>query len=467
MPSRRSIRGIAAAVLLACALLLGASYAATGGAAMPNDSAGTGPFPSGTVGVEQRLERPTVSTGSVADAEHVTVVATQGFYVSDEDAELVAVDADGNVLYYNDTYRAYFDVDPVDARAYTVEYVAAQHHTGPQCAPVESQVCTRNVVERVNLSTGETTRVYAELTSRVYSSRWHDVDRVNDTHLAVADIVNDRVYVVDTRSGETTWQWNASQRFARDQGGRSGDWTHINDVEVLDDGRVMVSVRNMDQVVFVEPGEGANDSWTLGTEDDYEVLYEQHNPDYIPAERGGPAVLVSDSENNRVVEYQRANGAWERAWQWRDARLQWPRDADRLPNGHTLVVDSHGDRVLELDENGATVWNVTIGLPYDAERLDTGDESTGPAWRSMHGQAGHDGDGSPPGPSDRAVLFAKSLLPNVVVNGLLYVSPSWIRFVDLLFAAGLLVDLFAWGTLELYWSRLSLRDLLGRLVPTR
>jgi hypothetical protein len=74
------------------------------------------------------------------------------------------------------------------------------------------------------------------------------------------------------------------------------------------------------------------------------LFYEQHNPDYIPEERGGPAVLVADSENGRVVEYGRTpgngtpvtDGTWERTWQWRDGRLQWPRDADRLPNGGWL-----------------------------------------------------------------------------------------------------------------------------------
>jgi len=66
------------------------------------------------------------------------------------------------------------------------------------------------------------------------------------------------------------------------------------------------------------------DEWTLGSEDDYDTIYEQHNPDFIPAERGGPAVVVADSENGRVLEYQREDGDWEQSWTWEDRRLQWP-----------------------------------------------------------------------------------------------------------------------------------------------
>jgi len=185
----------------------------------------------------------------------VTVVTTQGFYVSDEQADIFAFDADGNVVYYNDTYRVYFDIDPVEGERYTFEYVASEHFNDSTCADV-SDTCTRNVVERVNISTGETSLVYAELTSRVYSARWHDADRVNDTHYAVADILHDRVYFVDLRTGNITWQWNATRAYTEEDGGQSGDWTHINDVELLDDGRVMLSMRNMDEVIFLRPGEG-------------------------------------------------------------------------------------------------------------------------------------------------------------------------------------------------------------------
>jgi hypothetical protein len=39
----------------------------------------------------------------------------------------------------------------------------------------------------------------------------------------------------------------------------------------------------------------------LGAEDEYDTLYEQHNPDYIPEERGDPAILVAKSQNNQLL----------------------------------------------------------------------------------------------------------------------------------------------------------------------
>ena len=182
---------------------------------------------------------------------------------------------------------------------------------------------------------------------------------------------------------------------------------------------------------------------------------------------------MADSENGRVLEYQRVDpetgepttgpdGEWRRTWGWRDARLQWPRDADRLPSGRTLVVDSHGDRVLEVVPNGSVVWNVTIGMPYDAERLDTGDESTDGRAITTTGVGGS--AGADRSLASRAVLALKSAVPNIVVNSLLYVSPSWVRFTDLLVAAILLLDLLVWGGLELRWSSAGPGSLRGAVV---
>ncbi|MBX0323323.1 aryl-sulfate sulfotransferase [Halomicroarcula sp. F13] len=499
------------AILLSATVAVGHSYAtatgvadgASAGAASPSTPESSSPSDAPTVStsgrtvdVESRFERasdrPTRgenwSTARVTEAvstfdRNVTVVATQGFYVSDERAELAAFLPNGTVVYYDDRYRVYFDVDPVEDERYTVEYVAAEHLTGDVCTPVGGEPCTRNVVVRVNLTTGDERTVYSEVTERVYSARWHDVDRINETHLLVADIVDDGVYAVDTRDGSVAWRWNATAHYDRDQGGSEGDWTHVNDVEYLADGSVMVSPRNMDEVIFLERGP---DGWavaerrTLGTDENHSVLYEQHNPDYIPAERGGPAVLVADSENGRVVEYQRTADGWTRTWQWRDVRLQWPRDADRLPDGGTLVVDSHGDRVAEVGVNDTVVWSADVGMPYDVERLGTGDESAGgPAapYRAVVSdrsgnatsvvanvtdESARSGSGQHRSLVDRFWLGLKALVPSLVANGALYVAPSWVRFSDLVFATTAVSTGVVWSISEFYWSEYSLAGLARR-----
>ncbi|MDS0298280.1 aryl-sulfate sulfotransferase [Halogeometricum sp. S1BR25-6] len=390
--------------------------------------------------------------------------------------QIVAYDADGRVVYRNDSLTLYHDVDPTPGTDRTVTYVASDVAAVDACA---GEACLRNVIERVNLTTGEVTRVYERVHRRNGSTQIHDVDRVNDSTFLVADIsYPDRVYMVNVTTGETVWQWRASEAFAPESGGSyPADWTHVNDVEMLPDGRVMVNLRNQDQVVFIEPGEGVQSNWTLGADGKHGVLFEAHNPDYIPESRGGPAVVVADSENNRLVEFQRTDGSWTRSWTWRDTTLQWPRDADRLPSGRTLVADSHGERLLSVRPNGAIAWSKRFPTgSYDVELLGTGDESAGGSSAaqlnlrsrrpsslvrdgntSMRGAAvGPSLAATPPvnaalgdgesvgarlaGAAGPAVEYVRYSLVSVVsprvLHGLLYVLPPWVSPLDVTLALG-------------------------------
>ncbi|MBX0297188.1 aryl-sulfate sulfotransferase [Haloarcula nitratireducens] len=431
--SRRLSAGLAVLTLL-FALLLATSYAS---AQLSNDEI------RGDPAVERALqtgERDPV----VGPRDNLTVVATDSTaFTSDQGdsarkrAELVAFAPDGSIYYANDSHTRYWDVDPVPGTNATVEYVYAQHLTPEQCDA--ETVCTRNGVERVNMTTGEVTSVYSRITPGKHSTRWHDVDRISEDRLLVADIDRDRAYVVNTTTELVEWSWDAQADYNTSSGGPyPSDWTHLNDVEYVEiDGRptVMASLRNQDQVVFIDMERGLREDWTLGEDGDHDTLYEQHNPDFIPAERGGPAVLVADSENGRVVEYQREDGEWVQSWKWKDSRLTWVRDADRLPNGHTLMADSNGDRVLEVDESGEVVWSADIGFPYEAERFGTGDESAGGQSAAALGLPDRT-----PNASDRgSVGRVKAAAPQKVVNGVAYLMPGWMGTLDALAVLGLLV----------------------------
>lgn len=404
----------------------------------------------------------------VAPRNNTTVITTDPPGRTNESAELIALAPDGRVRYYNDTYRNYFDVDPSPAGSHTVLYSAGTRYES--CPPeletkaqteIDDQ-CALVVVEQVNLTTGDVSRMYTEIAEW---GIWHDVDWFNETHLVVGDIENNRIIILNTSSGAIEWRWEAKKEFDSSEGGFPDDWTHLNDVEVLKDGRIMASLRNMDRVIFLNREEGLLENQTLGVEDTYDILYEQHNPDYISEEWGGPTVIVSDSENNRVVEYQRTENGWQQMWQWKDDRLRWPRDADRLPNGHTLITDSQGDRILEVNPHGAIVWSVTVGTPYEAERLETGDESmTGESARKLGITTSKDAsrltdeNPTPAGPVEKAIAF----LGGPVVNGILYVIPRWLTIKDLP-ALGLLAgSLLIWGVLEIHWSSFGLARLRVR-----
>lgn len=398
-----------------------------------------------------------LSTQTAADVpeapptDNITVVTE-----SARAGTLIAYAPNGSVLYYNNSHTKYFDVDPVDGESMTVEYVATDtiHSQGPTCS---DPPCAYNTVERVNLSTGDVTEVYSRYDYKETAGEWHDADRIDENRLVIADIVADQVFIVNTETEVVEWLWDAQSDYPVEGGGPyPADWAHVNDVEVLDDGRIMVSLRNQDQVVFLDRETGRIDDWTLGSEDDYEVQYEQHNPDYIPEERGGPAVVVADSENGRVQEFQRVDGGWERSWQWADDRIQWPRDADRLPNGNTLIADTHGKRVIEVDANGDIVWEVPVSHPYDVERLGTGDESAGGHSAQSLGLQSRTADSSDDterGFDPLAALSAAvhAVVPHRVVNGILYVGPAWMGRLEF-FAVGVgaIVGL-GWLVAELKW----------------
>ncbi|WP_435177802.1 arylsulfotransferase family protein [Halorussus sp. AFM4] len=384
----------------------------------------------------------------------VTVVTVQRGDMRGLSGELVAFRPNGTVLYQTERHSSYWDVDPSPRGDRTVTYVASKWLNESVCGggPLLSDRgdCRRNVVERLNLTTGERTRLYSH---RMEGGRWHDVDVINDTHILVGDIGNEAVFLVNTSSGIREWTWTAESELPITSGGSyDKDWVHINDVELLDDGRVMVDLRNQDQVAFLNRSRGIVANWTLGGENDYSVLREQHNPDYIPESAGGPAVVVADSENDRIVEYQRQNGGWNRTWTWTDERMQWPRDADRLPNGHTLVTDTIGDRVFEVNRRGEIVWRLPVDRAYEAERLGTGDESAGGPSAASAGIRSHRGT-TVDGPVDRFEEAVRSAVPVGVQNALLgYFFPWWMGFYDVLAVFALAGVLLVWGSLELWWA---------------
>jgi len=217
----------------------------------------------------------------------------------------------------------------------------------------------------------------------------HDADLV-DGELVLVDKGegHERILAYNRTTGRVTWEWRFEDHpdaFPESGGGPPGDWTHVNDIDRVSEDLYMISVRNFDQVAFVNRTTNEVEL-TLGADDDYDILNEQHNPDHLWGPDGEYTVLVADSLNDRVVEYayDEATDTWERVWSV--SGLDEPRDADRLENGNTLVTDRRGHRVVEITPRGRAVWEVyTPYEPYDTERNAPG--SNGPTMRE-HGVTG-------------------------------------------------------------------------------
>jgi len=414
----------------------------------------------------QSEETKRVEGVSGQDRDGYTVITTQQFQATYPDAELVVVAPNGSTAHVNSEYDSYFDVDPVPDEPWVIEYGASKDLSDEDCN--DGGVCTREVFVRENFRTGESEVIWSRVTPKKHNTRVHDIDRVNETHIAVADIYQDAVFLYDTERELQVWRWEAQDDFPIAGGGPfPEDWTHVNDVEVLANGQVMASLRNQDSVVFIAPNGTLLANKTLGEDGAHETLYEQHNPDYLQGER--PTVLVANSENNRIDEFERSDGEWERTWTWRDAALQWPRDADRLPNGHTLITDTQTGRVIEINETGDVIWTVEIGLPYDAERLSTGDESAGGPPASAAGLPSRDlgvnasGDGAArSGIMVTTKETMRSLVPPKIVNGILFILPPWAQWYHIPLFLLALLDLLVLGVLEFRWSAYKLQRPVGK-----
>ncbi|MFC6825864.1 arylsulfotransferase family protein [Halopelagius fulvigenes] len=360
-------------------------------------------------------EPPEVQTGTVESAANgTTYVAVQGFHFQGQGGEkkparLIALDPNAQPKWiYNGTKRGaswFYNVDPLPNGNLLVV------NTAPgETMVYELNPKTKERVWQQNFSIEDT----------------HDVDMINGDQLLVANMrntaengtSNDRLFIYDLSEDEIVWEWYFKNHYPKNtDGGMSEDWSHVNDVDKIGEGEYLASPRNFDQVIVVNRST-KNITTRLGSDDNHSVIYEQHDPQYLETENGTPTILVADSENDRVVEYsctERTDGEcnWERVWSVGKGQLNWPRDADRLPNGNTLIVDSLGHRVIEVTPQGEIVWEAyTPWAPFDVERPAHGNEAGGPTMLDQNVSGSYNLSGSAgetPGTGDGASTFPDRL----------------------------------------------------------
>jgi hypothetical protein len=324
-------------------------------------------------------------------ADGITIVSIQGFHFEGKDsikkpARLVAFDPVGNVLWVHNGSsvgaRWFYDVDPLPNGNILVLATA----------PDETLIYELNANEGI-----------INWIHKLPFVDTHDVDLISKDQLLIANMRNynpstnlndDRLLIYNLTTQSVEWEWLFRDHgFKKSGGGRySDDWTHVNDVDLIHDKYVMASVRNFDQVILIDIST-KDIVLTLGSDGDHNTLSEQHNPQYIPSTNGNQypydpliaaTILTADSENDRIVEYEYRENEWHLTWEL-VGNFSWPRDADRLPNGNTLIVDSLNHRVIEVTPYGKIIWEVHSPWgPYDAERISSGDEGHGYSIQTSH-----------------------------------------------------------------------------------
>jgi len=160
-------------------------------------------------------------------------------------------------------------------------------------------------------------------------------------------------------SGKLVWSWYAQAKFDKppynniyDQG-----WTHTNAVTRMANGNTLISLRNFNCLVEVDPqgqvariiGEG--------------YLRRPHDPEILP---NGDILVANHARPHEILEIDPISDEIV----WRFAILQrrmWPvRDADRLPNGNILITGS--THLVEITPNKELVWLLELNVSFRSRR---------------------------------------------------------------------------------------------------
>lgn len=406
---------------------------------------------------------PTTSSGvthtneSAYPGDTLITVQSYGSFQNSNGGAFI-VDQNGSVVWrYQPANSRVFDGEYLESG--TLLLSVATEVPAEDCPPEYQNTarygnhCVKNRVFEIDIDTKEITWEYAWFDAFIHWHEVHDADRLSSGETAIIDMGSDRVFTV-SREGEITWEWDGrtalgpesefwanhvpedAQAEYRPKGPES-DWTHMNDIDLLESGEFQLSIRNFDVVIEVDPSTNRIQT-VIGEPGAHDLMKEQHDPNRLADE----ALLIADSENNRVVEYDLTTG--EQIWKYtgeKPTRLQWPRDADRLPNGNTLIADSRNLRVIEINPAGNVVWEYSlreeVGILYDADRLglpeEPDDVPTGHALDEQSGGSAVSG----------FVSFVESWA------GLVF--PAWMRFPELVLTGiGLVLSLWLMVETGLY-----------------
>lgn len=182
-------------------------------------------------------------------------------------------------------------------------------------------------------------------------------------------------YLVEmTTDGQLVWEWRSwehldpeTDRITAIQDRRDG-WTRTNGLAELPDGNIVVSYRPISTVIIIDRKTGKI-IWKLGAP----PLSGQHAP--TPLSNGnllifdnGPHRLDHTLPFSRVIEVELETKRI--VWKYQERRESdffSPRisNAQRLPNGNTLICEGDFGRIFEVTASGELVWEFVN--PYFGE----------------------------------------------------------------------------------------------------
>jgi hypothetical protein len=180
-----------------------------------------------------------------------------------------------------------------------------------------------------------------------------------------------------TPEGKVVWSWKGYEHLdlEKDVIGPLDwrkEWTHGNSVEVLDNGDILTSFRNIDLVCIIDKKTG-DIKWRYG-QGAKEVAH-MHDPHILP---NGNMLIFDNGFNRKIdeVTYSRVvelePKSKEVKWEYKspvvvDFYTPACGNAQRLPNGNTLICETMEGRIFEITPKGEIVWDYTS--PFFAQYL--------------------------------------------------------------------------------------------------
>jgi hypothetical protein len=188
----------------------------------------------------------------------------------------------------------------------------------------------------------------------------HDSDRLDNGNTIYVfggnDTYNDTHVKEVNSNGNMVWSWSARDYFYSEYSDVSAQgWTHINTVIRMDNGHTLVSLRNFDLLAEIDTQGNVVDILGKG------ILYYPHDPEILP---NGNILLANQNPLgsreifHKALEFDPGNN--QIIWEYEIPKnTDWPvRDADRLPNGNTLITCS--TRIIEVTEEKEIVWQFRL-----------------------------------------------------------------------------------------------------------
>jgi hypothetical protein len=198
---------------------------------------------------------------------------------------------------------------------------------------------------------------------------------------------SDVVRIWDRAENAVTWEWRLCDHYTPPV--IAPEWAHTNAIIAFpDEDSLILSSRNQDKLFKIDFRSG-DLVWEMGrggdfTFDDDDRFVHQHSPELQP---NGNILLFDngargDREWSRAIEieYDVDGMTYEVVWEYRpDPDFFTPvySDADRLPNGNTLVTFGAISRtarshMTEVNADAEEVWEIWLPLLfsiYRAERV--------------------------------------------------------------------------------------------------